>query len=59
MGKYSRFVADLFIYYYLVFKLISDVDHTCYTLSTAGSEGFCTLLPIYMDHIFHPILSVR
>ncbi|CAG7825781.1 unnamed protein product [Allacma fusca] len=35
----------------------TDVDHTCYTMTTAGSEGFCTLLPIYMDHIFYPILS--
>ncbi|CAL8125775.1 unnamed protein product [Orchesella dallaii] len=35
----------------------TDVDHTCYTLSTAGSEGFCTFLPIYMDHIFYPLLT--
>ncbi|OXA50789.1 Presequence protease 2, chloroplastic/mitochondrial [Folsomia candida] len=35
----------------------TDVDHTAYTLTTAGSEGFCNMLGIYMDHIFHPILS--
>lgn len=37
----------------------TDVDHTAYTLTTAGSAGFCSLLPIYMDHIFHPTLKVR
>lgn len=35
----------------------TDVDHTCYTLSTAGSEGFCQLLPIFLDHIFYPLLT--
>ena len=33
------------------------IDHTCYTVETAGSEGFLTLLPIYLDHIFFPTLS--
>ncbi|XP_065172046.1 uncharacterized protein C05D11.1-like, partial [Atheta coriaria] len=35
----------------------TDVDHTCYTMETAGSEGFLTLLPIYLDHILYPILT--
>jgi len=38
---------------------VTDVDHTCYTMTTAGSDGFCRMLPIYMDHVFFPILSVR
>ena len=36
----------------------TDVDHTCYTLTTAGSEGFLNLLPIYLDHILYPTLTV-
>ena len=31
-------------------------DHTCYMANTAGSQGFLNLLPIYLDHIFHPRL---
>ena len=26
-------------------------DHTCYTLSTAGGQGFLQMLPVYVDHI--------
>ena len=33
------------------------VDHTCYTVSTAGSEGLLTLLPIYADHVLFPTLT--
>jgi Zn-dependent M16 (insulinase) family peptidase len=33
------------------------IDHTCYTVETAGAEGFLILLPIYLDHIFFPTLS--
>ena len=35
----------------------TDVDHTCYTVGTAGEEGFLNLLPIYMDHILYPTLT--
>lgn len=35
-----------------------DTDHTCYTMTTAGSEGFLTLIPIYLDHILYPTLTV-
>lgn len=33
-------------------------DHTCYTMTTAGSEGFLNLLPIYLDHILYPTVTV-
>lgn len=33
------------------------VDQTVYTLTTAGWEGFKTLLPIYLDHLFSPTLT--
>uniref|UniRef100_S4REB2 Uncharacterized protein n=1 Tax=Petromyzon marinus TaxID=7757 RepID=S4REB2_PETMA len=35
----------------------TDTDHTCYTITTAGSEGFLNLLPIYLDHILYPTLT--
>jgi len=35
------------------------VDRTCYTMSTAGSEGFLSLMPIYVEHILYPTLRVR
>ena len=36
----------------------TDTDHTCYTMTTAGSEGFLNLLPVYLDHILYPLLTV-
>ncbi|XP_046403336.1 uncharacterized protein C05D11.1-like [Ischnura elegans] len=35
----------------------TDTDHTCYTMTTAGSDGFLTLMPIYLDHILYPTLT--
>nr|XP_042906689.1 uncharacterized protein C05D11.1 isoform X2 [Parasteatoda tepidariorum] len=35
----------------------TDTDHTCYTLTTAGDEGFLKLLPIYLDHLLYPTLT--
>uniref|UniRef100_A0A1E1XGZ8 Putative zn-dependent peptidase n=1 Tax=Amblyomma aureolatum TaxID=187763 RepID=A0A1E1XGZ8_9ACAR len=35
----------------------TDTDHTCYTMTTAGSKGFLNLLPIYLDHILYPLLT--
>ncbi|XP_025203253.1 uncharacterized protein C05D11.1-like isoform X2 [Melanaphis sacchari] len=35
----------------------TDIDHTCYTVSTAGSEGFLSLLPVYLDHILYPTIK--
>lgn len=35
----------------------TDTDHTDYTVSTAGSEGFLNLLPIYLDHLLFPTLT--
>ncbi|KAF4518639.1 hypothetical protein B566_EDAN005966 [Ephemera danica] len=34
-----------------------DTDHTCYTMTTVGSEGFLSLMPIYLDHILFPTLT--
>lgn len=35
----------------------TDTDHTCYTMTTAGSDGYLSLLPIYLDHILYPTLT--
>ncbi|CAL1530529.1 unnamed protein product [Lymnaea stagnalis] len=35
----------------------TETDHTCYTMTNAGSGGFLTILPIYMDHILYPTLT--
>ncbi|CAK0856196.1 unnamed protein product [Prorocentrum cordatum] len=35
----------------------TDVDHTCYTVDTAGSEGFLRILPVYLDHVLFPTLK--
>ncbi|XP_015601715.1 uncharacterized protein C05D11.1 [Cephus cinctus] len=35
---------------------MTDTDHTFYTMTTAGSEGFLSLLPVYLDHILYPTL---
>uniref|UniRef100_A0A0K0F9K0 Presequence protease, mitochondrial (inferred by orthology to a human protein) n=1 Tax=Strongyloides venezuelensis TaxID=75913 RepID=A0A0K0F9K0_STRVS len=32
-------------------------DHTCYTLSTAGKNGFIKILPVYIDHVLRPTLT--
>lgn len=36
----------------------TDKDHTNYTMTTVGSEGFLSLMPIYLDHILFPNLTV-
>merc|ERR1719359_1819250 len=35
----------------------TDIDHTCYTVDTAGSEGFLRILPVYLDHVLFPTLT--
>ena len=35
----------------------TDVDHTAYTLTTAGQDGFLALIPVYLDHALFPTLT--
>ncbi|XP_064646790.1 uncharacterized protein C05D11.1-like [Lineus longissimus] len=35
----------------------TDTDHTCYTMTNAGSEGFLKLMPIYLDHVLYPTIT--
>ncbi|KAJ7597129.1 Metalloenzyme, LuxS/M16 peptidase-like protein [Mycena floridula] len=37
--------------------LIRVLQHTAYTVSTAGEQGFLQLLPIYVDHILYPTMT--
>lgn len=32
-------------------------DHTAYTVTTAGNEGFLNILPVFVDHILRPTLT--
>ncbi|KAI6005289.1 Metalloenzyme, LuxS/M16 peptidase-like protein [Pisolithus orientalis] len=34
----------------------TDTDHTAYTSSTAGDQGFLQLLPVFLDHILYPTM---
>ncbi|KAJ3268749.1 hypothetical protein HDV01_002322 [Terramyces sp. JEL0728] len=31
-------------------------DHTCYEITTAGSEGMLKIFPVFLDHVLHPTL---
>lgn len=33
------------------------VDHTAYTLETAGWDGFAQILPVYLEHVILPTLT--
>lgn len=33
-------------------------DHTCYMLDIACNQGLNKLLPVYLDHILFPLLTV-
>ncbi|KAJ9101074.1 hypothetical protein QFC21_003292 [Naganishia friedmannii] len=33
------------------------IDHTAYTISSAGPEGFMNMLPVYLEHILYPTLT--
>ncbi|XP_076165963.1 uncharacterized protein C05D11.1 isoform X2 [Ptiloglossa arizonensis] len=33
------------------------VDYTYYAMTTAGSEGFLSLMPVYLEHILYPTLT--
>ncbi|MBW0482004.1 hypothetical protein O181_021719 [Austropuccinia psidii MF-1] len=35
----------------------TDITHTTYTIETAGSQGFVRLLPLFLDHLFNPLLT--
>lgn len=32
-------------------------DKTCYNIKTVGPDGFLNILPIFLDHIFNPVMK--
>jgi len=36
---------------------VTGTDHKAYKVETAGGEGFCQILPVYIDHILYPTLT--
>lgn len=34
-----------------------QTDHTAYTVTTVGADGFLILLPVYLEHILYPTLT--
>ncbi|KAI7824229.1 hypothetical protein BX661DRAFT_185769 [Kickxella alabastrina] len=34
----------------------TSYDHTCYTLSVASEQAVTNVLPVYLDHVLHPLL---
>lgn len=54
--RYKGFLSKLANRDYAFINAWTDVDHTAYTLSTAGSEGFVQMLPVYLEHILLPTL---
>jgi Insulinase (Peptidase family M16) len=35
----------------------TDINHTAYTVCTAGLEGFLQILPPYIDHLLYPTIT--
>lgn len=35
----------------------TDTDHTAYTITTAESQGFLSMIPVLLDHILFPTLT--
>ncbi|AEO62585.1 uncharacterized protein THITE_2106927 [Thermothielavioides terrestris NRRL 8126] len=42
---------------YSVTNAWTAVDHTAYTLETAGWDGFAQILPVYLEHVILPTLT--
>lgn len=54
---YKGFLDNLGNRFFSSTNAWTSVDQTVYTLTTAGWEGFKTLLPVYLDHLFHPTIT--
>ncbi len=50
-----KFACSIYTFY----RIFAEIDHTAYTVSTVGAEGFLNLLPIYLNHLFFPTLTVN
>ncbi|PGH15699.1 hypothetical protein AJ79_02293 [Helicocarpus griseus UAMH5409] len=55
--QYKGFLDKLATRAYSNTNAWTAVDHTAYTLDTAGWEGFAQILPVYLEHIIAPTLT--
>lgn len=54
---YKGFLDSLGNRFFSTTNAWTAVDRTVYTLTSAGWDGFKTLLPIYLDHLVRPTLT--
>jgi len=45
--------------YSLGAQICTFQDYTCYSIKSSVSEGFFSLLPIYLDHLLYPAFMVN
>ena len=58
MSNTDSYIVDFYVFHKSIIYLYrTDTDHTCYTVETGGSEGFLSLLPVYLDHILYPTIT--
>ncbi|KAF2090489.1 putative zinc metalloprotease [Saccharata proteae CBS 121410] len=55
--KYKGFLDQLATRAYSNTNAWTAVDHTAYTLDTAGWDGFAQILPVYLEHVLFPTLT--
>lgn len=55
--RYKGFLDTLGNQCYLTNNAWTATDQTVYTLTLAGWQGFNTMLPVYLDHLFRPTLT--
>lgn len=55
--RYKGFLDKLATRAYSRTNAWTAVDHTAYTLDTAGWAGFAQMLPVYLEHVILPTLT--
>ncbi|CAL8101747.1 unnamed protein product [Orchesella dallaii] len=53
-GLYHRVANKCFA---VCHDISPEKDHACYKFTTAGTKGFASFLPVFIDHIFNPLLQ--
>jgi Zn-dependent M16 (insulinase) family peptidase len=55
--QYKGFLDKLASRAYSDTNAWTAIDHTAYTLESAGWDGFAQILPVYLEHLFSPTLT--
>lgn len=55
--KYKGLLDKLASRAYSATNAWTAVDHTAYTLETAGWDGFAQILPVYLEHVLLPTIT--